>query len=67
MTETSLKAGWKWVKLLDCCDQISDRVDKPSESGFSRFVGLEHMQTREVSIKVWGSTAYLISAMKLFV
>ena len=66
MTETILKPGWKRVRISDCCDQISDRVDNPSKSGFERFVGLEHMQTREISIREWGSTEEVTSAMKLF-
>jgi type I restriction enzyme S subunit len=60
------KKDWTVVKVSDCCDQISERVDNPSESGFERFVGLDHMKTREVTIRNWGNSADVTSAMKLF-
>ena len=66
MNEISVKQSWRLVRISECCDQISDRVDNPSESGYARFVGLVHMRTREVSIREWGSTEEVASAMKLF-
>lgn len=66
MSEISLKPGWKFVKITDCCNQISERIDNPSASGLERFVGLEHMQTRETIIREWGSTDDVTSTMKLF-
>lgn len=66
MTEAALKPGWKLVKISDCCEQISNRIINPSESGYERFVGLEHMQTREVTIRDWGKTADVTSTMKEF-
>lgn len=42
------------------------RVDNPAESGYDRFVGLEHLEPGEASIRNWGSTTEVISSMKLF-
>ena len=67
MSEISLQPGRMLVRISDCCDQITDRVDNPSRSGFDRFVGLEHLHTRETTIRDWGSTADVTSTMKLFI
>jgi restriction endonuclease S subunit len=57
---------WQTVKLGDVAYEVSERVDNPSTSGDKRFVGLEHFVSGEFKIKNWGSTADLISAMKVF-
>lgn len=58
--------GWKFVKLDDVARETSDRIDNPSQSGFDRFVGLEHLNGGELTVRRWGSTADLLSTMKLF-
>jgi len=58
--------GWKSVKLDDVAEETSDRVDNPSKSGYERFIGLEHLDSGELTVRRWGSTADLLSAMKLF-
>jgi len=58
--------GWRSVKLDDVAEERSDRVDNPCKSGYDRFVGLEHLDSGELTIRRWGSTADLLSAMKLF-
>ena len=62
----SVPDGWKSVRLADVAEEISDRVDDPSKSGYDRFVGLDHLDSGELTIRRWGSTAGLLSAMKLF-
>jgi type I restriction enzyme S subunit len=62
----SVPDGWKSVKLGDVAEEISDRVDNPSKSGYDRFVGLEHLDSGELTVRRWGSTVDLLSAMKLF-
>jgi len=62
----SVPEGWKSVKLDDVAEERSDRIDYPSKSGHDRFVGLEHLDSGELTIRRWGSTAELLSAMKLF-
>jgi len=62
----SVPDGWKSFRLGDVAEEISDRVDDPSKSGYDRFVGLDHLDSGELTIRRWGSTADLLSAMKLF-
>ena len=62
----SVPDGWKSVKLDEVAEERSDRVDNPSKSGYDRFVGLEHLDSGELTVRRWGSTADLLSAMKLF-
>ncbi len=54
------------LKLSDVCVEVSDRVSNPSASEHERFVGLEHMEPGETRLRNYGSTADLVSAMKLF-
>ena len=58
--------GWKSVKLDGVAEERSDRIDNPSKSGYDRFVGLEHLISGELTVRRWGGTADLLSAMKLF-
>jgi len=62
----SVPDGWKSVKLDEVAEERSDRVDNPSKSGYDRFVGLEHLDSGELTVRRWGSTTDLLSAMKLF-
>jgi type I restriction enzyme S subunit len=62
----ALPKGWSSLKLSDVADEISERIDNPSKSGYDRFVGLEHLDSGELTVRRWGRTTDLISAMKLF-
>jgi type I restriction enzyme, S subunit len=62
----SVHDGWKEVKLRDVADEISNWIDNPFKSGFNRFVGLEHLENGELTVRRWASTADLLSSMKLF-
>lgn len=66
MTDSLATTASTKVLLKDCCEEISQRIDNPAESGFERFVGLEHLKTGETSIRNWGSTEDVTSSMKLF-
>ncbi len=57
---------WDQVFLGEIANEISERVDNPSQSGFEMFVGLEHFVSGDLKIKQWGSTKNLVSAMKKF-
>lgn len=57
---------WEKVFLGELADEITERVDNPSQSGFELFVGLEHFVSGDLKIKQWGSTKNLVSAMKKF-
>ena len=63
---SSVPDGWKSVKLDDVAEETSDRVDNPCKSGYDRFVGLDHLDRGELTVRRWGSTANLLSAMKFF-
>ena len=66
MPDTVSTKTWSKITLAECCEEIAQRVDNPAESGFDRFVGLEHLETGETSIRSWGSTDDVTSSMKLF-
>ena len=52
--------------LGDLIDEISERENNPSTSGYERFVGLEHYVSGDLEIKKYGTTENLNSAMKVF-
>lgn len=52
--------------LGDVIDEISERENNPSTSGYERFVGLEHYVSGNIEINQYGSTTNLNSAMKVF-
>jgi type I restriction enzyme, S subunit len=56
----------KKVALGEVAYEIKNRVANPSESGFERFVGLEHFDSGSLTIKRWGNTSEVSSSMKLF-
>jgi len=60
------KSTWKLTKLVDLLEDISQRVDNPSQSGYERFVGLEHFVSGDIKIKNWGPTENLTSSTKAF-
>lgn len=60
------KSNWTLVKLGDLAEDISKRVDNPAQSGYDRFVGLEHFVSGDLKIKSWGTTESLTSAAKAF-
>ena len=66
MSETMTKKAWSKLMLVGCCEEIAERIDKPAESGYERFVGLENLEAGATSIRDWGSTKDVTSSMKLF-
>ncbi len=60
------KSKWKPTKLGSLADDISVRVDKPSQSSYDRFVGLENFVSGDLKIKSWSSTKNLTSSAKAF-
>jgi len=60
------KSGWELVSLGELAEEVSLRVDNPSESSHERFVGLEHFVSGELKIKKWSSTENLTSSTKAF-
>lgn len=60
------KSTWKLIKLGDLVDDISVRVDKPANSEYDKFVGLDNFITGELKIKTWSATQSLTSSAKAF-
>ena len=60
------KAIWSNVDIEQIVDEVSERVENPSQSEYQKFVGLEDFESGQFKIKKWGSTENLVSAMKLF-
>lgn len=60
------KSNWKLTRVGNLAKDISKRVDNPSESGYDRFVGLNHFVSGDIKIKNWGPTKSLTSSTKAF-
>lgn len=60
------KSKWKLTKLGELASDISKRVDKPGESEYERFVGLDNFVSGDIKIKSWASTKNLTSSAKAF-
>ena len=58
------KTNWTKVRLCDVAEEISERIDAPSQ--FERFVGLEHLKSGDIQVKEFGDTTSLVSSMKKF-
>lgn len=60
------KSKWKLTKLGALAKDISVRVDKPGQSEYDRFVGLDNFVSGDIKIKSWASTKNLTSSAKAF-
>lgn len=60
------KSKWKPTKLGTLAEDISVRVDKPGNSEYDRFVGLDNFISGDIKIKFWASTENLTSSAKAF-
>lgn len=50
-----LKPGWKRVKFGEIVECVNDRVDDPAKAGVERYVGLEHLDPENLTIRRWGT------------
>jgi restriction endonuclease S subunit len=57
---------WEESTIENVANEISIRVDRPSESGYEKFIGLEHFISGDFKVKNFGNTSDLNSAMKVF-
>ncbi len=48
--------GWQKVRFDEITEIVTDRVEKPSESGLEDYIGLEHLDTDNIRIKRYGSS-----------
>jgi type I restriction enzyme, S subunit len=58
------KSLWKCVAFGDVIENITDRVDNPSEAGVDRYVGLEHLDPGAMTVYRW-DTPDKVEAQKL--
>lgn len=58
--------NWQEVVFKEICENVSSRVSDPQESGYEKYVGLEHLDTLEPTIMRYGSTKDVKSSMTLF-
>lgn len=49
------KSTWARVAFGDVIESVADRIDKPSEAGVDRYVGLEHLDPGQMTIERWDS------------
>ena len=53
---TEVPPNWIKVRFDEIAENITDRIDKPNESGLEYYIGLEHLDTDQIRIKRFGST-----------
>lgn len=53
----SLPKGWRMVRFGDVVNNVNETVSNPLKEGLERFVGLEHLEPRDLRIRSWGNIA----------
>lgn len=48
--------NWIKVRFDEIAENITDRIDKPNESGLKYYIGLDHLDKDQIRIKRFGST-----------
>lgn len=51
----NLKPGWKVWRFDQMATNVNARIDNPSESGMTHYVGLEHLDSDSLKIRRWGT------------
>jgi len=62
----SYPSNWTRTKFCEIAKRKSVRINNPKESGYERYVGLEHLDSGELVVKRWGSSNDVSSSMQLF-
>lgn len=55
LANPSVPKGWRMVRFGDVVNNISETVSNPQKEGLERFVGLEHLEPRDLRIRSWGN------------
>ena len=53
---TEVPPNWIKIRFDEIAENITDRIEKPNESGLEYYIGLEHLDTDQIRIKRFGST-----------
>lgn len=56
--------NWQTVRFSEIAENAGERVDNPSTSGASRYVGLEHVDSGELTVTRWADPR-VVTATKL--
>src|SRR5688572_29904121 len=56
-TKPALPKGWQWVRFGDVAHNVKVTESNPKEAGLERYVGLEHLEPRDLRIRSWGNIA----------
>lgn len=51
------KAGWTRLQFGDIVENLNETDSNLSDSGISRFVGLEHLEPGSLQVRTWGSVS----------
>jgi len=62
----SLKPGWRQVKFGDVVQLSKARSQDPLAEGIERYVGLEHLEPRDLRIRSWGNVADGVTFTNVF-
>ena len=57
MGSDTFKPGWARVAFGDVVRLGAARVSDPEAAGFARYVGLEHLDPGDLTIRRWGDVA----------
>ena len=57
MGSDTLKPGWTHVAFGDVVRLSAARAPDPEVAGFARYVGLEHLDLGDLTIRRWGDVA----------
>ena len=60
------REGWQKVRLGDIAENVNERVDNPTQSGYERWVGLKYLDVGSLTVKRWGSVEDVKSSVKVF-
>ena len=61
-----LKPGWTRVAFGKMATNVTERVDRPAESGVDRYVGLAHLEPDSLRIHRWGVPTDVFGTKLLF-
>ena len=62
----NLKPGWKVLRFDQMATNVNARIDNPSESGMTHYVGLEHLDADSLKIRRWGTPSDVEATKLMF-
>lgn len=62
----NLKPGWKVWRFDQLATNVNARIDNPSESGMTHYIGLEHLDADSLKIHRWGAPSDVEATKLMF-